>query len=65
MRSHEGLTVSSDEELVIWIPTRVLACASSDKELGHFLVETVLRSGIFPGKLPASAAAQQWAGADF
>jgi hypothetical protein len=53
--------VGSEEELVIWVPARLLLCASKDADLAQYLAETVFRNGIFPGKLPADVAARQWA----
>ena len=46
---------------MIWVPGRLLLAAGRDGDLRQFLAEGVLRSGLFPGKMPADSAARQWA----
>ena len=58
---HEGVVVSSEEELVIWIPGKMLCCALRDPDLRQFVTESVLRSGLLPAKLAPESAARQWA----
>ena len=60
-KKHEGAEVSSEEELVIWVPLRLLCHAGRDANLRQFLIENVFRNGLFPAKLPAESAARQWA----
>ncbi|KAK9811630.1 hypothetical protein WJX72_007291 [[Myrmecia] bisecta] len=60
-KSHEGMVISGDEELVIWIPGRLCHAALPDKELNQHLAESVFKNGIFPVKLPLEAAARHWA----
>ena len=52
--------MSPSEELVIWIPARVMQCVT-DPELGQYLMDTVLKAGLMPSKLSAADAAQHWA----
>lgn len=58
-RSQEVIT--SDEERVIWIPGRLLTAATRDPELFSYILDTVLRNGLFPAKLESKAAAGHWA----
>jgi hypothetical protein len=60
-KHHSGELVGSEEELVIWVPARLLLCAGKDADLAQYLTESLFRNGIFPGKLPGHAAARQWA----
>ena len=53
--------MSSEEELVIWVPARLLYHAGRDADLRHFLADNLLRSGLFPAKLPAEVTARHWA----
>lgn len=46
----------TDEELVIWIPARLMWLAKADAVLRNSL----LRGGVFPAKLSPAAAARQW-----
>ena len=59
-KSHNGALVGSEEELVIWVPARVLLCASKSADLAQYVTADLFREGIFPGKLPADVAARQW-----
>ena len=60
-KMREGAVVSSEEELVIWIPGKMLCCALRDPDLRQFVTESVLRSGLLPAKLAPESAARQWA----
>ena len=60
-QAHGGADVASDEELVIWVPGRLLHAASRDPDLAQHLVESLFRPGALPPKLPAASAARQWA----
>ena len=60
-RLHEGAEVAPEEELVIWVPARLLLCASKDADLAQHLTETLLRPGLLPAKVPLATAARQWA----
>ena len=60
-RLHDGAEVAPEEELVIWVPTRLLLCSSKDADLAQHLTETLLRNGLFPAKVPLATAARQWA----
>ena len=53
--------VSSEEELVIWIPGKMLCCTLRDPDLRQYVTESVLRSGLLPTKLTPENAARQWA----
>ena len=57
----EGAVVSSEEELVIWIPGKMLCCALRDPDLRQFVTESVLQNGLLPAKLAPESAARQWA----
>ena len=46
---------------MIWVPARLLYHAGRDADLRHFLAENMLRSGLFPAKLPAEITARHWA----
>ncbi len=52
--------MTSDEERAIWIPGRLLVAATRDPELFSYILDTVLRNGLFPAKLEAQAAARHW-----
>ncbi|BDA45205.1 Sister chromatid cohesion protein PDS5 homolog A [Coccomyxa sp. Obi] len=62
---HDAHMVESDEEsnkeLVIWIPARLLLCASKDADMQQHLIDSVFKNGLFSSKLPAQHAAKQWA----
>ena len=60
-RLHDGAEVAPEEELVIWVPARLLLCGSRDADLAQHLTETLLRAGLFPAKVPLATAARQWA----
>ena len=60
-QAHGGADVASDEELVIWVPGRLLLAASRDPDLAQHLVESLFKGGALPPKLPAASAARQWA----
>ena len=52
--------MTSTEEQVLWIPGRVLhACV--DPHLGQYVMDTLLRSGLLPAKMPAADSAWHWA----
>ena len=53
--------MGSEEELVIWVPARLLHHAGRDADLRQFLAESTLRSGLFPAKLPLEVTARHWA----
>ena len=53
--------MAPEEELVIWVPARLLLCASKDADLAQHLTETLLKSGLLPAKVPLASAARQWA----
>jgi hypothetical protein len=61
MKRNEGHDMSADEELVLWIPARLLGAAARDPELGSHVHESLLRTGLFPTKLPVEDAARQLA----
>ena len=44
----------------MWIPGRLMVAASRDTEVYSFILDTILRSGLFPAKLATQAAAMQW-----
>ena len=46
---------------MIWVPARVLYHAGRDADLRQFLAEGMLRSGLFPAKLPIEVTARHWA----
>lgn len=50
----------ADEELVAWVPGRLLLEAARDPASMHALLEGPLRQGLFPAKLSAEALARQW-----
>ncbi|DBA83186.1 TPA: hypothetical protein ACH3X2_006702 [Trebouxia sp. C0005] len=58
-RSQDVMT--PDEERAIWIPGRLLTAATRDPELFSYILDTVLRNGLFPTKLESKAAAGHWA----
>lgn len=53
--------MGSEEELVIWVPARLLLCGMRDADMRQFLSESVFRGGLLPGKLPAGSGTRQWA----
>ena len=58
-RSQDVMT--PDEERAIWIPGRLLTAATRDPELFSYILDTVLRNGLFPARLESKAAAGHWA----
>ena len=52
--------MTADEEKAIWIPGRLLMAATRDQELYSFVLDSVMRNGLFPAKLGAKTAAQLW-----
>ncbi|DBA74057.1 TPA: hypothetical protein ACH3X1_010871 [Trebouxia sp. C0004] len=54
-RSQDVMT--PDEERAIWIPGRLLTAATRDPDLFSFMLDTVLRNGLFPARLGSKAAA--------
>ena len=46
---------------MIWVPARLLYHAGRDADLRQFLAENMLRSGLFPAKLPIEVTARHWA----
>lgn len=53
--------MTQDEERAIWIPGRLLTAATRDPELFSYILDTVLRNGLFPARLESKAAAGHWA----
>ncbi len=53
--------MTPDEERAIWIPGRLLTAATRDPELFSYILDTVLRNGLFPARLESKAAAGHWA----
>ncbi len=53
--------ITPDEERAIWIPGRLLTAATRDPELFSYILDTVLRNGLFPARLESKAAAGHWA----
>ena len=53
--------VPADEELVAWIPGRLLLEAARNVTTVHVLLDGPLRMGIFPAKMPLGSQARQWA----
>ena len=54
------LGCGADEELVAWVPGRLLLEAARDAASMHALLDGPLRQGLFPAKLSADALARQW-----
>ena len=52
--------ITTNEERAIWIPGRLLVAATREPELYSFILDSVLKSGLFPAKLSSEAAAQHW-----
>ena len=52
--------ITSAEERAIWIPGRLLVAATRDPELYSFILDSVLRGGLFPAKLESKAAVRHW-----
>ena len=55
------LCPSADEELVAWIPGRLLLEAARSPSTVHVLMDGPLRLGIFPAKVSVESQARQWA----
>ena len=55
-----ALCARADEELVAWVPGRLLLEAARDTATMHALLEGPLRGGLFSPKLSADALARQW-----
>ena len=54
------LGCGADEELIAWVPGRLLLEAARDVASMHALLDGPLRQGLFPLKLSADALARQW-----
>lgn len=50
----------TDEELVAWVPGRLLLEAVRNVGTMHTFLEGPMRQGLFPAKLPPQALARQW-----
>lgn len=46
---------------MLWVPARLLLCASKDADMQQHLTESVFKNGLFSAKLPTATAAKQWA----
>ena len=51
----------ADEELVAWLPGRLLLEAARNAAAVHSLMDGPLRAGIFPAKMSLESQARQWA----
>eukprot|EP00884_Botryococcus_braunii_P018320 jgi/Botrbrau1/5171/Bobra.0172s0043.2 len=61
LKSHGGHDVLQSEELLLWIPPRLIDAALRDPELASHFFGHLIRGGLFPPKLPARDAARQFA----
>ena len=61
LKSHGGHDVLQSEELLLWIPPRLIDAALRDPELASHFFGLLIRGGLFPPKLPARDAARKFA----
>lgn len=52
---------ASEEDLVVWIPGRILLAALKDHELGQYAIDSVFKSGLLPPSTSPAVAAKAWA----
>ena len=55
----QGQTQSQQEHGVMWIPGRVMHNAA-DRDMAQHVMDTLLRQGLLPQKLPADDSARMW-----
>lgn len=60
-KAHNAAASAAEEESVLWVPARLLLCASKDADMQQHLTESVFKNGLFPAKLPMATAAKHWA----